>query len=133
MVESLDEAPGVLEIRLDGDIDALVVEWNSDIDGEPYREGMERLLEHVERRGVSDVLFDSRAQGRMEAADREWTIDDWQSRAVEAGLERVAVVYPTERVARQTVDMAARKKPFSNIERLFTSDPEEARNWLRVV
>lgn len=133
MGDRLDGEPGVYEIRIDEDIGAIVVEWSDDIDGEPYREGMERLLEHIERRDVSDVLFDSREQGRMEPTDREWTIEDWQPRATDAGLERVAVAYPTEHVARQTVDMAARKKPFANTERLFTSDPAEARNWLRVV
>jgi hypothetical protein len=133
MPDRLDGEAGAYEIRLDEDVGAFVVTWRDDIDGEPYRDGMDRLLEHVERHDVSDILFDSREQGRQTQADREWTIEDWQPRAVDAGVERVAVVYPTDPVARQTVDMAARKKTVSDMDRLFTSDIEAARNWLRIL
>jgi hypothetical protein len=133
MVGSLDGEPGVYEIRLDEDIGAFVVTWHDDIDGEQYREGIERLLEHVEQHDVSNVLFDSREQGRMEPTDRAWTVESWEPRAVDACVDRVAIVYPADYVAKQTVDMTARRAPFSELEYPFTEDRDEAREWIRLL
>ncbi|WP_336002332.1 hypothetical protein [Halorientalis halophila] len=130
MVETLYSDEGVCTIRWDGQIDAVVVEWEGDIGGEDYRRGLDRALEAIRERDASKLLTDSQAQGLMAEADKTWTIEDWVPRAKSTGLEYVAVVYPADQSARVTVDMMAREQPYTDLERLFTDDWSEARDWI---
>jgi hypothetical protein len=131
MSEEVFSVDGVCTVRWDGRTDAVVVEWADDVGGEAYRDCMERVLDTIVARDATKLLTDSQKQGLMAEEDQVWTADDWEPRAVEAGLQYVAVVYPTDRSAKTTVDMSARMRPHTELERVFTDDIEEARNWLR--
>lgn len=131
MVEELFSEEGVCTIRWDERIETVVVEWEGDVSDEAYRDAMDELLDAIADREASKLLTDSRKQGLMDESDQTWTVEDWEPRALDAGLESIAVVYPEDRSARTTVDMSARKRPHTDLGRLFTDDPDEARNWLR--
>ncbi|WP_424018150.1 STAS/SEC14 domain-containing protein [Halorientalis pallida] len=130
MTEELLSQPGVCSVHWDGGTETITVEWDGDVGGEDYRDVMERVLDWIVDRDATKLLVDARKQGLMSEADQDWTVADWQPRAVEAGLTDKAIVYPEDRPARTTVDMSARKSPQPGLERLFTEDIEEARNWL---
>jgi hypothetical protein len=130
MAEGLFEEDGVCSVHWDEATGTITVAWEADVGGDDYRDVMERVLDRIADRGATKLLVDCRNQGLMSDADQNWTVDDWQPRAVDAGLESKAVVYPEDRSARTTVDMSARKRPHPELDRLFADDPEEARNWL---
>lgn len=131
MTEELFYLDGACSARWDDRADAVVVEWQDDVGGETYRDCMERTLDAIVDRGATKLLTDSRKQGSMSEADQTWTVEDWEPRAIDAGLGYIAVVYPTDRTARTTVDMSARMRPHTDLDRVFTEDVEEAHNWLR--
>ncbi|MFB6084005.1 MAG: STAS/SEC14 domain-containing protein [Halorientalis sp.] len=130
MGEELFSVDDTCSVRWAERIGAIAVEWDRDVGGEDYRDVMERVLDRIDDRDATKLLVDCRKQGPMSEADQDWTVEDWQPRAVDAGLEAKAVVYPEDRPAKATVDMSARKRPYPGLERLFTDDPGEARDWL---
>ncbi|SEM98731.1 SpoIIAA-like [Halorientalis persicus] len=131
MVEELFSQPGVCSVHWDERTEAITVEWDGDVGGEDYRDVMERVLDRIVDLDATKLLVDARKQGLMSEGDQDWTVADWQPRAVDAGLTHKAVVYPEARPARTTVDMSARKRPHPGLERLFTDGLEEARKWLQ--
>lgn len=130
MGEELFSVDGACSVHWDDRTEAIVVEWNGDVGGEAYRASMERIVDTIADRGATKLLSDSREQGLMDEPDQSWTAEDWEPRATDAGLAYVAVVYPEDRSAKTTVDMSARKRPHTDLQRLFTDDRDEARTWL---
>jgi hypothetical protein len=130
MVEELFGEAGACSGHWDPQAEVIVVEWLGDVGGDTYREWMERILDAMNDRDANKLLTDSRQQGLMAEADQVWTVEDWEPRAIDAGLEYVAVVYPDDRSAKTTVDMSARRSPHTDLERVFTDDFDEARHWL---
>jgi hypothetical protein len=130
MVEELFGEAGVCSVHWDEQAEAVVVEWQGDVGGDTYREWMERILDAITDNDAAKLLSDARKQGLMAEADQVWTVEDWEPRAIDAGLEYAAVVYPDDRSAKTTVDMSARRSPHADLERVFTHDFDEARNWL---
>ncbi|WP_299268760.1 STAS/SEC14 domain-containing protein [Halorientalis sp.] len=131
MTEVLFSEPGVCSGRWDEQLEAVVVEWHGDVGGDTYREWMNRTLDAIAAHDATKLLTDSRSQGLMDEADQIWTVEDWEPQAIDAGLEYVAVIYPAARSAKTTVDMSARRRPHTDLERAFTDSSEEAHNWLK--
>jgi hypothetical protein len=130
MVEEVFSEGDICSVRWDEQVGAVILEWVGDVNGDTYREYMDRTLDVIVDKQADKCLVDRQNQGRMTEADQEWTVEDWDVRAFEAGLAYLAIVYPEDPSAKTTVDMAARKSPFLELERVFTRDPEEARSWL---
>lgn len=131
MAEELFSVDGACSVHWDEQVDAVVVEWAADVGGETYRDCMEGILDAIVARAATKLITDSRKQGLMTEADRVWTVEDWEPRAIDAGLQYIAVVYPEAQSARTTVDVSARLRPHTELERVFTEDFDEARDLLR--
>lgn len=130
MVTELFSEPGVCSSHWDEQAEAVVLEWQGNVGGDTYRKWMERALDALVDRDAGKFLSDGRKQGVMAESDQAWTTEDWEPRANDAGLECVAVVYPDDQSAKTTVDMSARRTPHTDVDRVFTDDYDEARNWL---
>ncbi|MFB6163750.1 MAG: STAS/SEC14 domain-containing protein [Haloarculaceae archaeon] len=117
-------------IGWDEEIEAVVHDWSGNPDSQTYRELLRESLSVIERRSATKLLSDSRDMGVLSGADQRWSLEEWYPRAVEAGVERVAVVYPEETLASHQIDAMAREDFDPPVDRLFTDDVDEARDWL---
>lgn len=80
---------------------------------------------------AEELLVDAREQGPMTDEGREWMYEQCEPSATAAGLEYTVSVYPADRAARSTVDLAARAPDGDRIEHVFVEDHEEARVCIR--
>lgn len=131
MSERLDREPGAYTVEYDPELGAIVVEWQDDVGGTAYRSVMEDVLGYLREYEATKLLVDACEQGTMDPDDQTWTVDEWVPRAVEAGLEHEAAVYPDAEPAKSSVDRYARRDPYVPVQRVFTADRESAREWLR--
>ncbi|MFB6163748.1 MAG: STAS/SEC14 domain-containing protein [Haloarculaceae archaeon] len=132
MVEDLYVNEGMCRVTWAEPETTIEIVWEGDVDGERFRESADAVLSILRETDASKILVDGRAQGFMDESDQIWIVEDWEPRAVEAGLESMALVYPEDLAARTTVDMSARRSRDLPLDRVFTDDADEARDWLRV-
>lgn len=96
-----------------------------------FRGTNERVLQCLKESGAHSLLGDVTDFILIGAEDQIWLNENWIPRAMEAGLNRVALTQPTyyfNRVAVETVSQRARS------ERLtigFFADLAAARRWLK--
>jgi hypothetical protein len=59
-----------------------------------YREQAEKQIEAFRTYGAHGIIWDLQEAGVITPEDQQWTLEDWQPRAIEAGYRRGAIVIP---------------------------------------
>ncbi len=116
-------------VEWDGELGAVVQEWQTTPDSRSFRNGQAALLSLIEKRDATKILVDSRAFDSF-PDQTEWLREEWAPQLVAAGVEYVAVVYPEDDVAKFELDKIARMDTDPPVESLFAADVPEARAWL---
>lgn len=119
-----------LDIEYNADADAVEMHWKSFVSGEPFREGLDRGLELVRETGASNWFADLRDLGAVDQADQEWSNEEWFPRAIDAGLENMAILRPESVVAEMSVDRIMQEIEGTELVTYNVDDPAEAREWL---
>ncbi len=118
-------------VAYDAEIEAVVIEWKQFVTGEPFQEGMETVLECIRARDASGELADSRAIKSLDDDDMVWMLGDWTPRAIDAGLESIAIVYPDSVIAEMNLDRVTEQGADMPLDQTITKDIDEARRWLQ--
>lgn len=100
-------------------------------EGEDFREYMEELIDVVEEKQADKVIGDtSQFNAALTQEDQGWAAMDWAPRAQDAGVDHMAMVMPSDVVAKMSVDSIVEMTDDSINRELF-SDIDEAKSWLR--
>jgi hypothetical protein len=116
------------------DVQCVEIEWRSFAFGEPYREGMNRVLELHRLKGCPRMLTDMRKGSVIVEDDTRWINEDWLPRAKAAGVRWIAVSLPASAVAQMQLEQLSRKARQTDLVKLgitteFFKDYEAARRW----
>ena len=118
-------------VKWDDEIGAVVTEWNDYVAGEGFREGMMTALECIRERGARKSMGDSRPMQALPQEDQRWVGEEWMPAAIEAGVERSAVVYADSVIAKMGLERFAEEMEDVPMDMIVTGDVEEAREFLR--
>jgi hypothetical protein len=118
-------------VGYDDGVGAATIEWKRFVTGEPFREGMETLLDCIDERNAAKELADSREIKSLDDEDIGWMMGDWIPKAMDAGLESIAVVYPESVIAEMNLERIAEQGADMPVEQMITKDMDEARRWLQ--
>jgi hypothetical protein len=117
-----------LTISWDDSIECVIVAWRGFFSGENMKNGAEKALELIKEKNAKLYLSDTSQSHVVGPDDQNWIINDWQPRAVELGLKKLATVVPKNIIAR--VAMNRLSPMFSDLETEFFDNVEAARLWL---
>jgi hypothetical protein len=99
-------------------------------EGDDFREYMDEIITVVEKKGADKVIGDtSKFEGALTQDDQAWSVQDWAPRAEAAGVDYMALVMPSDVVAKMSVDSIVEMADDS-IERELFSELDEAKAWL---
>lgn len=129
--ESVHFDSDYLTIQYDADIDAVVMDWHDFTKGEQFRDGLDRGLDLVKSENSRNWLADLRDLGAVDQDDQEWSNEDWFPRAIQAGLENMAIVKPESAIAEMSVDNIMQEVEGTDLVTHHFDDREQAREWLQ--
>ena len=115
----------------DDEIEAVVTKWHDYVAGDRFRDGMLTALECIRERGARKSMGDSRPMKALPQEDQRWVGEEWTPAAIEAGVERSAVVYADSAIARMGLERFAEEMEEIPMDMMVTADVEEAREFLR--
>lgn len=90
---------------------------------------MMTALACIREREATRSTSDSRPMKVFPQEDQQWIGEKWIPRAIEAGLERSAVVYGESVIAKMRLERVSREMEDLTVDMLVTGDVEEAREW----
>ena len=105
-------------------------EFKSFANSSDFREGCTQILELIRARNASALISDNRRLEGVTNLDQLWLRDSWLPMAVEAGIQRIAVVVAPRglgKVASEAIISKFGKTAFET--RMFESLPD-ALNWV---
>ena len=105
-------------------------EFKSFANSSDFREGCTQILELIRARNASALISDNRRLEGVTNLDQLWLRDSWLPMAVEAGIQRIAVVVAPRglgKVASEAIISKFGKTAFET--RMFESLPD-ALKWL---
>lgn len=120
-----------MTVRFDESAQAVLQEWKGYAEGEEYRSGLDVLIDLMRQKNSCRLLADCRQLGPIAQVDQHWTRQDWEPRAVAAGLRFVAIVSPKAAVARLSIKQMVAKVNNIEVTTNHFDDLESARAWLR--
>jgi hypothetical protein len=110
---------------------AVIGQLQEFVEGEPFREYMNELIDVIEQNRARKVIGDtSQFEAALTQEDQAWAATDWAPRAQDAGVDHMAMVMPDDVVAKMSVDSIVEMTDDSINRELF-SDIDEAKSWLR--
>lgn len=118
-----------LSVHWDNVHKIVVMEWKSFVSGDLFREGLNTGLNLVIEKRTHRWLADLRKIGVVSQEDQKWSNEDWFPRAIQGGIQRMALLIPESALAKMSVNTIMSKVGDTLVSRYFSS-PEEARAWL---
>jgi hypothetical protein len=119
-----------LTVRYDEEMDAVMMEWDGFVQGDPFREGLEAGLELVQERQAGKWFADLRALGTIDQADQEWSNEEWFPRAMETSLSRMAIIKPESTIANMSVENIMQEVGDGAMTTKYFDNRAEAKAWL---
>ncbi|HKQ47958.1 MAG TPA: response regulator [Phycisphaerae bacterium] len=120
----------ICSIQHDDSLPGLVVVWRDYATSRQLRFVYEYLLQLIELRNISKILYDDTALRTIAADDRSWILQDWMPRAVRAGFRASAHTASTAHFVGVAVNALATGAPAGIALRTF-DNTSEARKWLQ--
>jgi len=117
-------------VEYDREADAVVCQLTDYVEGEPFREYMNAILEAGEDTGCRQLLSDSRDMRPLDKEDQVWSVRDWAPRAEATGFQDLAFVLPESQIAQMSFD-SVMEMAEDTMNRGYFDDPGNARDWLR--
>lgn len=105
--------------------------WKAPVPGPRYRAVLLRLMEVVERNGLTNWLSDGRRMGPILYADQAWTMQELVPKLVSVGMKRIAIVSSEDVLNQIAVDRMVGATPADVPYAIaFFEDPSIAQLWL---
>jgi hypothetical protein len=120
-----------LEVTWDAEIKAVRATGSGYVDGQYYRDTMDKGLALLKEKKASKWLADMREQKVLSQEDQTWTVQDWTPRSVKAGIRHTAFVIPASALGQMSLKRILSKVGEIEIVMAYFDNLEEARIWLR--
>ncbi|MCS7019696.1 MAG: hypothetical protein RMJ87_11435 [Cytophagales bacterium] len=93
---------------------------------------LEQVLTHLQKSKCSLMLQDLRHAQAVGMEMQEWIISYWLPRAVEVGIQKIAILAPVSIFAKIAIEQIKGKSPVSNVvlESQIFEQEESALQWL---
>ena len=116
----------------DDHLKCMKIGWSGEyMSGEDYRAILMRLLDVLEVKGGSRMLFDMRNMPVMSPEDQAWVQSEWMPKSLKAGLKYSAVVMPQRALSRLTLRHIAKDASEIERQRAYFETLDEAAAWLK--
>jgi hypothetical protein len=120
-----------LTISYDADSATVIMQWKSFATSEEFRKGLNEGLKLIEEKKASNWLADLRKMEAIDPEDEQWSNEDWFSRALQGGINRMAIV-PSEDIFNSiSVDNIMSAITGTDLVTHYFKDTEEAKSWLK--
>lgn len=130
-IDVVVQTPNV-SLEWDKDAKCVKIAWRGAFEsGEQYRQLLMRLLDVIEEKRGSRMLFDMRNMPVVSPEDQAWVQSQWMPRSIEVGLKYSAVVMPKAAISRLTLRHIAKDASHIDRQRAYFETLEEAREWLK--
>ena len=116
-----DETLGVVRTRWSGIY----------VTGEPFRKILDEIIRAIEQTKSSTVIADAREMKVIAEADRQWIIDDWFPRALQAGFRCQALIVTRDSFNEQAIKLIVSKYNNEAVKTHYFIVPEDAEEWVR--
>lgn len=131
MVMHIEHEDNDARIELHPERHLVRLTWKAPVPGDRYRAVLLRMMEAVERDGLTNWLSDGRRMGPILFADQAWTMEEFVPRLVAAGMKRIAIVSSEDVLNQIAVDRMVSATPADVPYAIaFFQDPSIAQLWL---
>lgn len=119
-------------VSFDTDLQANLMIWSTPPSSREFREGMDKLADQINLRGIADILTDTTGLGAIDPDDQVWSATTWTDRISHlAGKRKLALILPEEIFTQMSVaDTLAMVQ--DSMEMKYFSSMDEAKAWVKV-
>jgi len=123
------------EAYYDDSVDAIIQTWKKEPTSEEFREGMNLLIELMNKNSTGALLSNTTSIGAISPEDQEWSYTDWLQRALTIGYHSFAVIISTEIFAQMSVEdvLSEVETGESKLKTQHFNSEEKAREWLATI
>jgi hypothetical protein len=120
-----------LSISYDADAACVIMQWKSFATSEEFRHGLNEGLKLIQEKNASNWLADLRKMEAIDPEDEQWSNEDWFPRALQGGINRMAIV-PSEDIFNSiSVENIMNAVTGTDLVTHYFKDPAEAKSWLK--
>ena len=120
-----------LTVHWNEEIKCVWMEWKKFVKGAGFRNGLDKGLELIIAKESSKWLADLTRLKVVDMEDQEWSNNDWFPRAIEGGIQWMAIVVPEDIFAKMSVNSIMEKVPTMQLTVHYFDSLHEAEDWLR--
>jgi hypothetical protein len=101
------------------------------VSGNEFRKILDEIINALAVKKVSTIIADARNMKVIGEADRQWIIDDWYPRALEAGFRCQALVVTKDTFNEQAIKLIVMKYNDDDVKTRYFTAPEDAEAWVK--
>ena len=119
-------------VSFDTELQANLMIWTTPPSSREFREGMNKLADQINERGVADILTDTTHLGAIDPDDQVWSATTWTDRITKvSGRRKLALILPEEIFTQISVaDTMAMVQ--DAVEMKYFSSLQEAKAWVKI-
>ena len=103
------------------------------VHGDPFRQAILVATDTLIKNHATKWLSDDRLNPMLNPTDRQWSIDVWQPKILQAGWKFWALVLPEQTAGKLRMGMMAEEYKKLGVTVQIFSDPDQGLAWLKSV
>ncbi len=120
-----------LKISYDAEADCVIMEWKDFATSDEFRNGLSEGLKLIQQKKTGNWLADLRKMEAIDPVDEQWSNTDWFPRALQAGINRMAIV-PSEDIFNSiSVENIMNAVAGTVLVTHYFKEAEEAKSWMK--
>jgi len=120
------------DIFFNESLKAIQTKWKGIyIKDEGFRNILNEIIKALEKEKVSVIVADAREMKIIAEADRQWIVDEWYPRALEAGFRCQALIVSRDSFNEQALKLIVMKYNDELVKTRYFIAPEDAEEWVR--
>ncbi|MFP4092757.1 MAG: STAS/SEC14 domain-containing protein [Cyclobacteriaceae bacterium] len=120
-----------LKISYDADAACVIMQWKSFATSEEFRHGLNEGLKLIQQKKATNWMADMRKMEAIDPEDEQWSNENWFPRALQAGINRMALV-PSEDIFNSiSVENIMASVAGTSLITHYFQHPDEAKAWLK--
>lgn len=120
------------DIFYNDSLNAIQTRWKGIfVSGDEFRKILNKIIDAISLKKTSTIIADAREMKVISEADRQWIIDDWYPRALEAGFRCQALVVTKDSFNEQAIKLVVMKYNDDDVKTRYFTSLEEAAAWVK--
>ncbi|MEO7306686.1 MAG: STAS/SEC14 domain-containing protein [Ferruginibacter sp.] len=120
-------------IYFDGEINAVVMQWDGYATSSQFKEGTELMLNTLIKHHCIKVLADIKDMVLIGMEDQQWLDQHFLPRAIEFGFKALAIIRPENYFNKVAVESISYKVDKDKLAINFFENVDEAKAWLKSI